>query len=81
MVLSPARVLFDGTNGLSVNTRTRLRDQERAPVAADLKRAMREKAKLDEMTFALSADVVKCLYIQMTGTSSVVKSFPVQMYL
>ena len=52
-----ARVLFGGTHGLCVNTRTRLRDQERAPIAADLKRAMREKAKLGELTFALSADV------------------------
>ena len=52
-----ARVLFDGTHGLCVNTRTRLRDQERAPIAADLKRTMREKAKLDELTFASSADV------------------------
>ena len=50
-------VLFDGTHGLCVNTRTRLRDQERAPIAADLKRTTREKAKLDELTFALSADV------------------------
>ena len=52
-----ARVLFEGTHGLCVNTRTRLRDQGRAPIAADLKRSMREKAKLDELTFALSADV------------------------
>ena len=43
-----ARVLFDGTHGLCVNTRTRLRDQERAPIAEDLKRSMREKAKVDE---------------------------------
>ena len=27
-----ARVLFDGTHGLCVNTKTRLRDQERAPI-------------------------------------------------
>ena len=33
-----ARVLHDGTNGLAVNTRTRLRDQERSPISADLKR-------------------------------------------
>ena len=52
-----ARVLFDGTHGLSVNTRTRIRDQERSPVASDLKRAMREKAALNEPTFALTADV------------------------
>ena len=54
-----ARVLFDGTHGLSVNSRTRIRDQERAPNAADLKRTMREKAKVDELTFALSADVTE----------------------
>ena len=54
-----ARVLFDGTHGLSVNTRIRLRDQERAPIAADLKRSTREKAKVDELTFALSADVTE----------------------
>ena len=54
-----ARVLFDGTHGLSVNSRTRIRDQERAPIAADLKRTMREKAKVDELTFALSADVTE----------------------
>ena len=54
-----ARVLFDGTHGLSVNTRTRLRDQERGPIAADLKRSMREKARYGELTFALSADVTE----------------------
>ena len=54
-----ARVLFDGTHGLSVNTKTRLRDQERGPIAADLKRSMREKARFDELTFALSADVTE----------------------
>ena len=67
-----ARVLFDGTHGLSVNTKTRLRDQERAPIAADLKRSMREKAKVGELTFALSADVTEAdrlRYIQMIGTS------------
>ena len=52
-----ARVLFDGTHGLSVNRRTRIRDQERSPIASDLKRALREKAKLGEQTFALSANV------------------------
>ena len=52
-----ARVLFDGTHGLSVNTRTRIRDQERSKIASDLKRVMREKACQDEPTFALTADV------------------------
>ena len=54
-----ARVLFDGSNGIAVNRRTRIRDQERAPVAADLKRVMREKARLGEKTFALTADVAE----------------------
>ena len=36
-----ARVLFDGTNFIAVNSRTRIRDQERAPIAADLTRSMR----------------------------------------
>ena len=49
-----ARVLFDGSNGIAVNRRTRIRDQERSPVAADLKRVMREKARLGEKTFALN---------------------------
>ena len=38
-------------------TRTRIRDQERSPIASDLKRAMREKADLQQPTFALTADV------------------------
>ena len=52
-----ARVLHDGTNGLAVNTKTRLRDQERSPIAADIKRAMREKDRRGFHTFALTADV------------------------
>ena len=52
-----AWVLFDGSNGIAVYRRTRIRDQERAPVAADPKRVMREKARLGEKTFALTADV------------------------
>ena len=52
-----ARVLFDGTHGISVNTRTRIRDQERALVTSDLTRIMREKALVGERTFSLTADV------------------------
>ena len=44
-----ARVLFDWTISQP--------DQERAPIASDLKRALREKAKLGELTFALGADI------------------------
>ena len=52
-----ARVLHDGSNGLPVNRRTRVRDQERCPMASDLKRGMREKARRGEKTFALTANV------------------------
>ena len=52
-----ARVLFDGTNGIAVNSRTRIRDQERAQIAADLKRSMWEKASSGLRTFALTGDV------------------------
>ena len=52
-----ARVLFDGTYGMAVNTHTRIRNQEQPPIATDLKRAMREKAELGQPTFALTADV------------------------
>ena len=65
------RVLSDGTHGLCVNSRTRLRDQERAPLASNLKRAMREKAKVDEVTFALTADVTEA----QTGTFSAAKLY------
>ena len=54
-----ARVLFDRSNGIAVNRRTRIRDQERAPVAGDFKRVMRENARLGETTFALTADVAE----------------------
>ena len=40
-----------------MNTRTSIRDQERAPIAADLNRAMRVKSEQEEKTFALTADV------------------------
>ena len=46
-----ARALHDGSNGVPVNRRTRVRDQE------SLKRGMREKARRGEKTFALTADV------------------------
>ena len=40
-----ARVLSDGTTGISVKKRTRTRDQERAPSAAGLKRSTKKQAK------------------------------------
>ena len=54
-----ARVLFDGSNGILVNRRIRTRDQERSPVASDLKRFMREKARCGEQTFSSTADVTE----------------------
>ena len=42
---------------VSRSTRTRIRDEERAPIAADSKRAMRGKIRLGEGTFALPAYV------------------------
>ena len=54
-----ARVLFDGTHGIAVNHRTRVRDQERSPIAADIKRLMREKSKTSEPTFSLKTDVTE----------------------
>ena len=52
-----ARILFGGTHGIDVNTRIRIRDQERAPIAADVKRFLREKSTHGTPTFALSADI------------------------
>ena len=52
-----AQLWFHATHGIAVNTRTSIRDQERAPIAADLNRAMREKSEQEEKTFALTADV------------------------
>ena len=52
-----ARILFDGTHGIDVNTRIRKRDQERAPTAADVKRFLRVKSSHETPTFALTADI------------------------
>ena len=49
--LITAQVLFDGTHGIAVNHRTRIRDQERGSIAADVKRIMREESKSGEATF------------------------------
>ena len=57
-----ARVLFDGSNGTPVNRRIRLPDKDRAPVASDPKRFMRGKARRNEQTFSLTADVAEALW-------------------
>ena len=58
-----ARNLHDGTNGLVVNTRTRIRDQERSPIASDVKRATREKSDMEQPTG-------KCPFTPVIGSSS-----------
>ena len=45
-----------GRSALETYRRKRIRDQERAPIAADLKRSMREKAQNGLKTLALTAD-------------------------
>ena len=50
-----ARILFDGTHRIDVNARIRIRDSERAPIAADVKR--REVKPLKLRRFALTADI------------------------
>ena len=54
-----ARVLFDGTHVISVTSWIRVRDQERSPIAADIKRILREKSRTGLRTFALTADVAE----------------------
>ena len=46
-----ARVLFDGNHGIAVNHRTRIRDQERGPIAVDIKRIIGEKSKVKRSNF------------------------------
>ena len=61
-----------------MNTRTRIRDQERGPIAADLKRIMREKSRVGVPTFAFTADVSDAHKFQSRnriGISSGVKWF------
>ena len=39
------RLLMDGTYGVNLNTKIRVRDQDRCPTAADVKRVQREQAR------------------------------------
>ena len=45
------------SNGITLRRPTRIRDQERAPVGADLKGVMREKSRHEEHTLTFTADV------------------------
>ena len=57
--LVTASVLFDWSNGIAVNRRTRISNVERALVAADFKRVVLEKASIGEKAFAPTADVAE----------------------
>ena len=46
-------------SGITVNKRTRMRDQERAPISSDLKRVMQENATGGPPTFPHTADVAE----------------------
>ena len=51
------RLLFDGTHGVPVNKNIRVRDQDRAPAAPDLKRVLRELASQAGPKFGFKVDV------------------------
>jgi len=51
------RLLYDGTHGVPVNARIKVRDQERFPAAPDLKRQLREQAASGLPTLGLAVDV------------------------
>ena len=62
-----ARVLFDGTHGPAVNTRTRIRDQDRSPISSDLRRALSEKQhSFSQLTSVRPAGL--CPFTHVTGT-------------
>ncbi len=50
------RLVFDGTHGVDVNRRIRVRDQERPPSAADAKAYLGAQAKRRRATLGLAAD-------------------------
>ena len=51
------RLLFDGTHGVPVNKNIRVRDQDRAPAAPDLKRVLRQLANQEGPKFGFKVDV------------------------
>ena len=69
-----AQVLFDGARGVEVNTRTKIRDHERASIASDLNRPVRDRAKVGKRTFALATTsrqrTARCRSTYGTGTHS-----------
>ena len=53
------RILYDGTHGVQVNKRIRVRDQDRCPTAVDIKRVQRQQALGSTSIFGLVADVAE----------------------
>ncbi len=51
------RLLFDGTTGVDLNGRIRVRDQEQTPGAPDIKCYQREQARQEHGTWGLTIDV------------------------
>ena len=51
------RLLFDGTNGVPINERIRVRDHDRTPAAPDIKRIIREIDRQQARPFGLKTDV------------------------
>ena len=53
------RLLFDGTNGVPLSGKIRVRDQDRTPCAPDIKRVLREIASDGGWPFGFKADATR----------------------
>ena len=62
-----ARVLFDGTHGIDVNHRTRVRDQERGPIAAECVKSPRRVSPHLHLQLTLLRLTVKYRLLNRTG--------------
>ncbi len=51
------RILYDGTRGVDINTRIRVRDKERGPTTGDIKAILREQSTRDQATVGVTVDV------------------------
>ena len=51
------RLLFDGTHGVPVNRNIRVRDQDKAPAAPDIKHVLRQLAQRPGRKFGFKVDV------------------------
>ena len=55
-VVTGLRIVMDGTHGVEVNSRIRVRDQDQCPIAADVKRVQRAQAR-EAACWGLAVDV------------------------